>query len=115
MTRAGAGLGRCAGGRPARGRRGGGRCAPVRRGELLALRWEDVDLDGRVLTVAGSVGRLEGVGVVRQHTTKGGGAWSLPLPQFELAADTASVEGVGAHTLRHSAAVAWLEAGVHII
>jgi integrase len=26
----------------------------------------------------------------------------------------AGVKGVGAHTLRHSAAVAWLESGVHI-
>ncbi|WP_430336333.1 tyrosine-type recombinase/integrase [Rhodococcus sp. ACT016] len=32
----------------------------------------------------------------------------------EVAANAAKVEGVGAHTLRHSAAVAWLEAGVHI-
>ena len=31
-----------------------------------------------------------------------------------MAAKTAGVEGVGMHTLRHSAAVAWLEAGVHI-
>jgi integrase len=31
-----------------------------------------------------------------------------------MAAKTACVEGVGVHTLRHSAAVAWLEAGVHI-
>ena len=30
------------------------------------------------------------------------------------AAKAAGVEGVGVHTLRHSAAVAWLEAGVHI-
>ena len=31
-----------------------------------------------------------------------------------MAAKTACVEGVGVHTLRYSAAVAWLEAGVHI-
>ena len=30
------------------------------------------------------------------------------------AAKAAGVEGVGVHTLRHSAAVDWLEAGVHI-
>jgi integrase len=36
------------------------------------------------------------------------------LRTVELAAKTAGIEGVGAHTLRHSAAVAWLEAGVHI-
>lgn len=32
----------------------------------------------------------------------------------EVAAKAAGVEGVGVHTLRHSAAVAWLESGVHI-
>jgi len=56
----------------------------LRRGELLALRWEDVDLDGCVLTVAGSVVRLKGAGLVRQDTTKGGGARSVPLPQFAV-------------------------------
>jgi integrase len=33
-----------------------------------------------------------------------------PRPLF----DDAGVEGVGVHTLRHSAAVDWLESGVHI-
>ena len=36
------------------------------------------------------------------------------LRVIEAAAKTAGVENVGVHTLRHSAAVAWLEAGVHI-
>jgi integrase len=36
------------------------------------------------------------------------------LRVVEAAAETASVEGVGVHTLRHSVAVGWLEAGVHI-
>ncbi|WP_232491140.1 site-specific integrase [Mycobacterium dioxanotrophicus] len=36
------------------------------------------------------------------------------LRTVELAAAKAGVENVGAHTMRHSAAVAWLEAGVHI-
>lgn len=36
------------------------------------------------------------------------------LRTIELAAKKAKVENVGIHTLRHSAAVAWLEAGVHI-
>ena len=36
------------------------------------------------------------------------------LRVIEAAAKTAGVEGVGVHTLRHSAAVGWLEAGVHI-
>jgi integrase len=36
------------------------------------------------------------------------------LRAVELAAEKAGIENVGVHTLRHSAAVAWLEAGVHI-
>lgn len=36
------------------------------------------------------------------------------LRTIEIAADKPGVEHVGVHTLRHSAAVAWLEAGVHI-
>lgn len=36
------------------------------------------------------------------------------LRTIELAAKAAGVDNVGTHTLRHSAAVAWLEAGVHI-
>jgi len=36
------------------------------------------------------------------------------LRTLEAAAKKAGVEGVGVHTLRHSAAVAWLEGGVHI-
>jgi integrase len=36
------------------------------------------------------------------------------LRTIELAAAKAGVKDVGVHTLRHSAAVAWLEAGVHI-
>ena len=33
---------------------------------------------------------------------------------IESAAKTAGAQGVGVHTLRHSAAVGWLESGVHI-
>lgn len=36
------------------------------------------------------------------------------LRALSVATRSAGVEGVGIHTLRHSAAVAWLEAGVHI-
>jgi len=56
----------------------------LRRSELLALRWEDINLDERVATVSGSVVRLKGVGLVRQDTTKGGGERSISLPQFAL-------------------------------
>ena len=56
----------------------------LRRSELLALRWEDVDLDGRVLSVTGSVVRLKGQGLVRQDRTKGGDERSVSLPQFAV-------------------------------
>jgi site-specific recombinase XerD len=36
------------------------------------------------------------------------------LRVIEAAAKTAGIEGIGIHTLRHSAAVDWLENGVHI-
>jgi integrase len=36
------------------------------------------------------------------------------LRVIETAAEKAGIEGIGVHTLRHSAAVGWLEAGVHI-
>ncbi|WP_349268677.1 tyrosine-type recombinase/integrase [Mycolicibacterium parafortuitum] len=36
------------------------------------------------------------------------------LRVIEVSARAAKVDGVGVHTLRHSAAVAWLESGVHI-
>ena len=36
------------------------------------------------------------------------------LGTIEIAAAKVGVKDVGVHTLRHSAAVAWLEAGVHI-
>lgn len=37
-----------------------------------------------------------------------------PLDGMEIAARKAGVEDAGIHTLRHSAAVTWLESGVHI-
>jgi integrase len=36
------------------------------------------------------------------------------LRTIEIAAEKARLKDVGGHTLRHSAAVAWLEAGAHI-
>lgn len=36
------------------------------------------------------------------------------LRALESASATAGIEKVGVHTLRHTAAVAWLEGGVHI-
>jgi integrase len=56
----------------------------LRRSELLALRWQDVDLDDRVLSVNGSVVRVKGQGLLRQDRTKGGDERTIPLPQFAI-------------------------------
>ena len=57
----------------------------LRRSELLALRWEDIDLDTKVLTAATSVVRLKGKGLVQQDRTKGGGDdRTMALPQFAI-------------------------------
>ena len=53
----------------------------MRRSEVLALRWEDVDLDGRILTIGGSVVRLKGQGPVRHDTTRA--ERSVPLPSSQ--------------------------------
>lgn len=45
------------------------------------------------------------------------GGWVDPrnlLRTVEIAAAKTGIDDVGAHTLRHSAAVGWLESGVHI-
>lgn len=132
----------------------------MRRGEALALRWSDVDLDNGTVTVRGTLGRIGGRLVVSEPKTdrsrrtvpigaplvamlraqrkqqaaeqlRAANQWENSglvfttefgtpveprniLRTVETAAAKAGMEGVGVHTLRHSAAVAWLEAGVHI-
>jgi integrase len=127
---------------------------------VLALPWDEIDLDAGLLKVAATIGRIGGqlvvsapktersrrtvplspvvVEVLRQHKAtqaperlRAGNQWQDSglvfttelggpedprnlLPVVEVAAKAANVEGAGAHTLRHSAAVAWLEADVHI-
>jgi integrase len=132
----------------------------MRRGEALALRWSDVDLDNGTVTVRGTLGRIGGRLVVSEPKTdrsrrtvpigaplvamlraqrkqqaaeqlRAANQWENSglvfttefgtpveprniLRTVETAAAKAGIEGVGVHTLRHSAAVAWLEADVHI-
>lgn len=132
----------------------------MRRGEVVGLRWSDVDLTKGELTVVGGVVRVAGAlawdtpktdrsrrripltaGLVvelkahrkaqvaerllagDQWTDTGAvfatefGGWVDPrnlLRTVKIAAGKASLVDVGAHTLRHSAAVGWLESGVHI-
>ncbi|MCW2608732.1 MAG: integrase family protein [Frankiales bacterium] len=132
----------------------------LRRGEALALRWDDIDLDGSVLRVRGTLGRVGGVLVITDPKTdksrrtvplppavvlelrghkvrqaeerlRAGSEWrdgglvfpsrfGTPLdPRNALrslagAATRAGLTGVGLHTLRHSAASAYIASGVHM-
>jgi integrase len=132
----------------------------LRRGEALALRWSDVDLDAGVLRVRDTVQRIAGklstcevktprsrrtiplspavVAVLRRHRVtqleermRAANQWTDTglvfttelghvveprnlLRVVETAAKRIGMDEVGLHTLRHSAATAWLEAGVHI-
>jgi integrase len=132
----------------------------LRRGECLALRWSDVDLDAGVGRVRDTVQRIGGklsigpvktdrsrrtiplspamVALLRRHRVtqleermRAANQWAGTglvfttelgrvveprnlLRVVEAAAKRIGLDDVGAHTLRHSAATAWLEAGVHI-
>ncbi|MCW2777850.1 MAG: integrase family protein [Frankiales bacterium] len=57
----------------------------LRRGEALALRWEDVDLDGALLRVRGTLGRTSaGLSVGRPETEKS--RRTVPLPRVAVSA-----------------------------
>lgn len=131
----------------------------MRRGEALALRWSDVDLDAGLASVERTVSRVDGalvfsppkskrarrvplspavVALLKKHRTaqkedrlRAGNQWTDTGLMFttelgtavdprnllrvvQSAAKSAKLSGVGTHTLRHSAATAWLESGVHI-
>lgn len=66
----------------------------MRRGEALALRWKDVDLDGKRATVARTVGKV--AGKVTTGTPKGGKARVVDL-------DAATVEVLRSHKARQAA------------
>lgn len=126
----------------------------LRRGECLALRWSDVDLETGAVTVAGTLYRIAGelvisapktaksrrivplhpgiVATLRRHRVtqaaeklRAGSQWQDtglvfatelggpvdPRTLLRVAQDAAAAAGVagaGVHTLRHSAAVAWV-------
>jgi integrase len=132
----------------------------LRKGEALALRWSDVDLDAGQLHVRGTLSRVKGeLKVTEPKTAKSrrtlplspavvrllkgrrkeqrperlhaGSVWTdtghvfttetgapvgpeNALRALKAAAKKAKLEGVGVHTLRHSAATAWLENGVNL-
>jgi integrase len=132
----------------------------MRRGEALALHWDQVDLNKGVLLVRGTLGRVGGKLVITEPKTDrsrrtipiaaplvamlqahradqeaeriaAGDQWQVHglvfatefgtpvdprniLRTIQIAAQKAAISDIGVHTLRHSAAVAWLESGVHI-
>lgn len=54
-------------------------------GELLGIRWQDIDLDERVVHITGNIISITGVGPVRVDVTKTeAGLRTLPLPQFAV-------------------------------
>ncbi|SLH43665.1 phage integrase family protein [Mycobacteroides abscessus subsp. massiliense] len=133
----------------------------LRRGEVAALRWADIDLKKAELMVTHTLARVDGELILSRPKTKrsrrrvpispavitelrarrkqqneerlrAGSMWggheamvlttelgTMVDPRnllrvVEVAARSADISDVGAHTLRHSAATAWLESGVHI-
>src|SRR5215469_8778260 len=56
----------------------------MRRGELLALRWRDVDLDTMNLHVQRSVDRVKNVGYIETESKTKGSRRNIMLPQFVI-------------------------------
>jgi len=54
----------------------------LRRGEALALRWTDVDLEAGQLTIRGTLKRRVGIGLVVDTPKTAHGYRTLPLPSF---------------------------------
>lgn len=55
-------------------------------GELLAIRWQDINLDTKTVAATGQIVRIRGEGLVRQDLTKSeaGDDRDLPLPAFAI-------------------------------
>lgn len=82
----------------------------LRKGELLALRWSDVDLDQRLLQVRQNVQRLPGAGLVFGPPKSSRSRRSIPLPDV-------SVRVLRAHRARQASEMlafgpAWVESGL---
>lgn len=68
----------------------------ARTGELLALRWSDIDLDDATVVLEGHIYRAKGQGLVWEAGTKAGSGRPLPLPRFAVAMLRARLEREGA-------------------
>ena len=56
----------------------------MRLGELLALRWEEVDLENKTLQVRHTVDYIQGYGKVESEPKTTSGRRSITLPQFAI-------------------------------
>ncbi|QBF44964.1 tyrosine-type recombinase/integrase [Janibacter limosus] len=82
----------------------------LRKGELLALRWQDVDLDVGALRVRATVQRLgKGVGLVTGSPKTARSRRTLPLPQVLV---DALREHRTAQALEREEATSWHDAGL---
>lgn len=82
----------------------------LRKGELLALRWQDVDLDVGALRVRATVQRLgKGVGLVTGSPKTARSRRTLPLPQVLV---DALREHRKAQDLEREEATSWHDAGL---
>jgi integrase len=81
----------------------------LRRGELLGLRWADVDLTGRVLTVRQAIQRVDGrLRVVAPKTHRS----TRPLPLSATAVRALEMQRVRQAKEKLAAAWAWKETGL---
>lgn len=52
--------------------------------EVLGIRWADIDLTAKTVTIAGKVNRIPGGGMIRDDFTKTKSDRTLPLPDFAI-------------------------------
>ena len=91
----------------------------LRRGEALALRWVDVDLDTGTPHRADAVPDRRGLTFIEPESTRSRRTVPLPatcvaeLRAFHAVAARAGLVGVSLHTLRHTCASLLLAQGMH--
>jgi integrase len=56
----------------------------MRKGEIGALKWEDIDFDGQSLQIRRSMGRIAGHGVITKEPKTAKGRRKIILPQFAV-------------------------------
>lgn len=82
----------------------------ARRGELLALRWQDIDLERKVLYIRHTFTRLGGYGYVESDPKTKSGRRSITLPDF--AVDALKAHRLMVDKVRLKAGDRWIERGL---